>query len=237
MMSDWMKRSLIGSGCLVLAGTAAAQATFVGPVPYTSQASTPAGFYAPDAAVALEDFEDCSLDEGLSATAGTPVANAAGSGCTGYFGVIDSVDADDGVIDGSGSNGRSFFSASGSSGITLTFPYTVEAAGAVWTDGEGLVTFEAFGPGMISLGTVGPDALADGMVTGETAEDRFYGVRDAGGIVAIKLSNAGGGIEIDHVQFERAVATPGLGAEAGLVAFLLMATLGAAVLRKRSVAA
>jgi hypothetical protein len=71
----------------------------------------------------------------------------------------------------------------------------------VWTDGAGTTTFQAFGPGMVLLGTVGPVAIADGGFTGATAEDRFFGVHDLGGILAIKLSNTVGGIEVDHVQY------------------------------------
>jgi hypothetical protein len=71
----------------------------------------------------------------------------------------------------------------------------------VWTDGAGTTLFEAFGPGMVSLGTIGPVAIADASFTGQTAEDRFFGVQDFSGILAVKLSNERGGIEVDHVQF------------------------------------
>ncbi|MEQ1904480.1 MAG: hypothetical protein ABL888_09870 [Pirellulaceae bacterium] len=43
--------------------------------------------------------------------------------------------------------------------------------------------------------------IADSEITGQTLEDRFFGARDAGGILAIRLSNSVGGIEMDHVQF------------------------------------
>jgi hypothetical protein len=79
----------------------------------------------------------------------------------------------------------------------------------VWTDGAGVTLFEAYGPGMVSLGTVGPVAIADGTYSGSTAEDSFFGVLDPEGIVAIRLSNSilGPnlfGIEVDHVQFGEA---------------------------------
>jgi hypothetical protein len=176
-------------------------ATFVGPVPYLSSADIPAGFYPAGSPAALEDFEDCSLDFGIVASRGFPIAPVAGGGCTFAGGDVDSVDADDGVIDGSGSDGRSWFASNAGSGVVFTFPSPVIAAGGVWTDGAGTTTFEAFGPGMVSLGTIGPVAIADASISGETAEDRFFGVQDPQGIIAIKLSNTLGGIEIDHIQY------------------------------------
>src|SRR5258705_2313629 len=67
--------------------------------------------------------------------------------------------------------------------------------GIVWTDGVGTTLFEAFGPGGVLLGQIGPVAIADGSFTGTTAEDRFFGVTNPGGISAIRISNTSGGIE------------------------------------------
>jgi hypothetical protein len=139
----------------------------------------------------------------------------------GFEGFIDSVDADDGSIDGSGSNGHSFFAGNGAAGITFTFNQTTLGAfptqvGIVWTDGDGTTTFEAFDPVGGSLGTIGPVSIAIPPNSGETAEDRFFGVTSAGGISAIKISNSSGGIEVDHLQyglFQGATISPcGLGA-------------------------
>jgi hypothetical protein len=186
---------------LLWASEAAAQLNFVGPTPYLSAGDIPPGFYSGGLPSALEDFEDCSLDFELVASAGVAISNSSGDGCTGFTGLVDSVDADDGLIDGSGSTGRSWFHGSGATGITFTFPFPVAAAGVVWTDGQGTTTFEAFGPGMVSLGTIGPVLLEDGQITGTTGEDRFFGVQDSSGIVAISLKNTAGGIEVDHVQY------------------------------------
>jgi hypothetical protein len=208
------------------ASEAEAQATFVGPVPYLSTADIPSGFYQGGLPTALDDFEDCSLDFGMTASVGGPIAAVAGGGCTSVGPIVDSVDIDDGVIDGSGSLGRSWFNGGGSVGITFSFPFPVTAAGGVWTDGAGTTSFEAFGPGMVSLGTIGPVTINDGLFTGETGEDHFFGVQDPGGIVAIKLSNSTGGIEVDHIQYgEIPVAVPAL-APAGWVAltFSIVAT-------------
>jgi hypothetical protein len=146
----------------------------------------------------LETFEDGALN--------TPGVTASTGSVIGPGGLTDSVDADDGVIDGSGTNGHSFFAIPGSTGITFTFDATALSGlptrvGIVWTDGEGTTTFEAFGPGGVPLGQIGPVAIADGSVTGTTAEDRFFGVIHTAGISSIRISNTVGGIEVDHLQY------------------------------------
>jgi hypothetical protein len=219
---------------LAAASGARAQATFVGPVPYLSRADIPVGFYAGGAPTALEDFEDCVLSFGITASGGYAIGP--GPMCVPGGGLVDSVDADDGVIDGSGSLGSSWFSGDGPTGVTFTFPSPVTAAGCVWTDGAGTTTFEAFGPGMVSLGTIGPVLIADGNSVGATAEDRFFGVKNPNGIVAIKLSNSCCGIEVDHLQYGVAAnpvpTLPPLG-WAALAALLLLA--GASRIRERRV--
>lgn len=118
----------------------------------------------------------------------------------------DSVDADDGSIDGSGIGGHSFFSSSGSTGITFTFDAGTLGAlptvtGIVWTDGAGTTSFEAFGAAGQSLGTIGPATIADSVFIGGTNDDHFFGWTDAGGISKINISNTSGGIEVDHLQY------------------------------------
>jgi len=168
--------------------------TFLGPVnPYLSAADIPVGFYGSGSPTGLEDFEDGSLDFGITASAGF----FRGPGTA-----TDSVDGDDGSIDGSGLDGSQWLSGDAATGVTFTFPSAVTAAGIAWTDGAlgATVTFEAFGPGMVSLGTQTGVTATSGF-TGQTIEDSFYGVQDPDGIIAIKLSAASGGIEMDHVQF------------------------------------
>jgi hypothetical protein len=135
----------------------------------------------------LENFETADATTfittpGVSADHGGPVSVVFGPS------IHDSVDADDGVIDGSGLNGESWFYSPGSSGVTFTFdPLVLGAlptyAGLVWTDGAGTIGFEAFDENGISLGTLTGNH-ADGSFNGETAEDRFYGAINAGGISA-----------------------------------------------------
>lgn len=158
---------------------------------YRSAADIPAGFYASGAPAVLENFEDGLLDASLTANRGSAI----GSG-----GNTDSVDGDDGLIDGSGNGGRSWF---GASPITFTFagPGPLPTAFAlVWTDGSGTVTFSAIAADGTSLGDF-QQTLGDGSIRGTTAEDRFLGVQFAGGIRSITLSAGGSLVELDHVQF------------------------------------
>ena len=184
----------------------AAAPVFLGPTPYLKQADSPFNADIISGTTFLETFEDHLLN--------TPGVSATCSPACGVTSVVfgaqihDSVDADDGVIDGSGLAGDSFFFGGGATGIKFVFDALAlgglpTRAGIVWTDGAGTTLFEAFGPGDVSLGTIGPVSIADGSFNGETAEDRFFGVIDPGGISAIKVSNTGGGIEVDHLQYGR----------------------------------
>jgi hypothetical protein len=190
-------------GVLLTAPTgAAAQATYLGPTPYLSEADSP--FETTAFGFCLEDFENNKFD----------VPGATGNGSlVSPGGLTDSVDADDGAIDGSGNGGHSYFSGNGTTGIIIDFDAgrthgLPTEVGVVWTDG-GLnagVTFEAFGPDGVSLlGPNGPNDHADASNYGETAEDRFYGATNATGISKIVISNPGGGIEVDHLQLNRCI--------------------------------
>ena len=186
---------------------ASAATVFVGPTPYLSFADSP--FTGGFAYFHLENFEDGALNSpGLSSPIGVVASPNA---------LTDSVDGDDGAIDGSGAAGRSWFSSASTStfsfafdGVALgTFP---THAGVVWTDvgqstpvtGVTAVTLEAFGPGGASLGTLGPFTLGDGQASGGTAEDRFFGAIDEGGISRISMTVVGSvDWEVDHVQYGR----------------------------------
>jgi hypothetical protein len=177
------------------AATAFAQSepVFFTPTPYLSADDIPADFYAGGAPDVLEDFEDGSLDPSMYAHPGG--IRGPGTHC-------DSVDADDGEIDGFGFDGTSWAATDGSGGIKVHFeqPYPTAAA-MVWTDGYGEVTFEAFDEIFDSLGTVGPVDIADDSQDGTTAEDHFFGVHYAEGISSIRLTCISGNIEVDHVQY------------------------------------
>ncbi len=197
---------------------------FFGPSPYLKFEDSP---FAGDAGFGFcnETLEDGFFD--------IPEATGDGS-VAGPFGQADSVDADDGQIDGSGSAGRSYFSGAGS--ITIEFakprrnglPFRV---GLVWTDG-GLaapVTFEAFGPDGESIGTVGPAVHADLSNNGETAEDRFYGVSYALGVSKIRISNTAGGIEVDHIQLDQCIVCGDFNFDLRITASDALSTLRTAV--------
>jgi hypothetical protein len=103
----------------------------------------------------------------------------------------------------------------GKSSITITFDITVLGslpthAGIVWTDvgfadpanGFGGVTFSALDAFGTSLGSIGPFTLGDGRFAGETAEDRFLGIINPGGISAMTISiNNSVDWEVDHLQY------------------------------------
>lgn len=175
-----------------------AGAQLLGPIPYKSEADSPFTGIAFDYFY-LEKFETGAFS--------VPGVTKVGGTFLGPGGTTDSVDADDGVIDGFGKAGHSLFNSSGVTGVTFTFNAATLGslptyAGVVWTDGFGYITFEAFDSAGVSLGTrLG--AHADNSNAGTTGEDRFYGVMLGSGISKIKLKNLNGGIEMDHLQFGR----------------------------------
>ncbi len=213
---------LCGAVLLSCGSLANADWTLYGATPYLSAADSPfdgsglAYFY-------LEDFEDGLLNTpGVTASAGiaTKVLYAAA--------YTDSVDGDDGVIDGYGNDGNSWFSSGGAAGITFTFNPVVlgslpTQAGIVWTDGLDPITVNFYDGVGTFLGGVTASGIADASFTGGTAEDRFFGLSYSGGIGSIFISSgAGGGIEVDHLQYG-GVVVPAPGA-------LLLGSLGAGLL-------
>jgi PEP-CTERM motif len=220
--------SFLAAGLLVTNLTAAhaaeASGTLFGPTPYLSAANIPTGFYEGGSPTFLDDLEDGSLGASVLASGG----NVIGPGS--FNGFRDSVDGDDGRIDGSGVSGRSWFSS------TVTFTYVGSgplptAFGLVWTDGSGTITFSAKGAAGQSLGSWSFPGIPDGNFAGGTAEDRFFGVQFAGGIQSITIG-AGGTIEVDHIQYgQMAGAVPEPETSALLVAGL--GVMGGAALRRR----
>lgn len=218
-----------------LAALPVALAGPIGPTGYTSFSlgSPFAGVDYSAGYFHLENFED-----GLFNTPGVaPVGQITGPG-----GITDSVDEDDGSVDGSGQQGRSLF-GSGATGFTFSFNAgTLGAlpthAGVVWTDGAAFntVVFRAFGPGNVLLGELSGANIGDGNFNSGTAEDRFFGWTDAGGISSIRIFNSvmtggGSGIEVDHLQYGRAQARPL--PEPGPLGLLGAALLGLISTRRR----
>ncbi|MBL8066892.1 MAG: hypothetical protein JNM28_00405 [Armatimonadetes bacterium] len=184
---------LIALACL---GASVAWGEGFGPTPYLQASDSPWNSYT-WSYHHLEDFEDNLLNvPGVTVDHGNPYSNPAN---------CDSVDADDGTIDGSGLLGHSLFYTSGSTGVKFTFDANAlgqlpNYAGIVWTDGGGATTFTAFDANGVQIGQI-IATTADGASNGQTAEDRFYGWHSDAGIGSIHIKNASGGIEVDHLQY------------------------------------
>lgn len=179
-----------------LATLSASAFSQLGPSAYLQTSDSPWASFVGSSTFYLEDFEDLALN--------TPGVTASSGSAIGPGGLTDSVDGDDGNVDGSGTLGRSFF-GSGTPGIRFTFSSGTYGAlpthaGLVWTDGAGTIRFEAFDGSGTSLGVIN-GSHADGSFSGTTAEDRFYGWVNPGGIGSILISNTSGGIEVDHLQY------------------------------------
>ncbi len=192
--------------------------TFYGPTPYLQHSDSP---WFGMAGLQLEDAEDGSFD-------------IVGAFCDYAFlsssfpaEIVDSVDIDDGLLNGTGQQGpagpgEAFWNVGS---MSIFFGINNVAlpthAGFVWTDGDSPILFEAFDASGVSLGTLSGQH-ADSDYAGGTDEDRFYGVYYAGGISRITIGNPSG-IEIDHVQVAgAAVPEPatiiGLGVALGYLA-------------------
>ncbi|MEM8639921.1 MAG: S8 family serine peptidase [Cyanobacteria bacterium P01_G01_bin.54] len=184
------------------------QATFLTPdQPYLSFEDSPFKD-EPFSTFYLENFEDGQLNTpGVSVSEGYILNPSSGT---------DSVDADDGQIDGNGSGGREWYNPF-SSELTINFGaqelgQLPTHAGFALTDigvsnitGQyvGNVTLEAFDANGLSLGTQTFENFGDNSPFGGTNEDRFFGVQYDEGISSLKISRDDGttGIEIDHIQY------------------------------------
>lgn len=208
---------VFGLGCLQ------SRAETLGPSPYLSEADSPFAASLSLTTFWLEDFEDGEL-------------NAPGVSSTGLeAGVVkepspttSSVDADDGVIDGSGVAGRSFanqLTVGGAGDVTgvIAFDFSaVEGAlptsfGLALTDGPPLGTY------IVTADLVGGGQFAEifsdiqfSVPTPETtADDRFIGFRSATPFTRVVLTARSGGpvvapnFEIDHLQYGAEIPEPG----------------------------
>ena len=184
------------------AGTA--HAAPIGPSAYLQASDSPfTGIDFSSGYFFLEDFEDHLLN--------TPGATGLSGGVTSVvFGpsIHDSVDADDGAIDGSGLLGDDWFNSGASTGFSFSevvLGSLPTHAGLVWTDGPFRtgVTFNAYGAdGTTVVCSASGAIIGDDTFSGTTAEDRFFGCIDPAGISRIEFINSlGGGIEVDHLQY------------------------------------
>jgi hypothetical protein len=178
-----------------------AQVTPLGPTPYLSFADSPFN------GVGFSWFSLLTAELGHATQAGISINMTGGGPVTivGPGGLVDSVDGDDGAIDGSGSNGRSYFACP--SAIEVLFDATVLGslpthAGIVWTDGAGIVTVRGYDGGGVLIGTVTGNS-SDGNFSSGTAEDRFYGFIYPQGLSRITITDQNNCIEVDHIQAGR----------------------------------
>lgn len=226
-----LTRVALFGAMLCVVGAANAATTTFGPSAYLQTGDTPAGFFCPECVGWIEDFElDGVPDPFITIDNGMALDPNSFSGLMNS--VTDSVDGDDGSVDGQGNGGWSWFADTNS--IAISFANTVKNAGLVFTDGDRVSTnirLEAFDSGGNLLAAIDGGDLADDTFTGETAEDRFMGFNDTdAGIASIVLTMDGGsGIEIDHVHWQEACAIP----EPSTSLMALFAVLGLIGLRKR----
>ncbi|MDP1661994.1 MAG: GC-type dockerin domain-anchored protein [Phycisphaerales bacterium] len=194
----------LGIACaalLLAAAPATAQVTSLGPSPYLSGADSPFN------ATAFSWFVRLTAEPGAQSA---PGFNLNGLQIVGPGGITDSVDGDDGFIDGNGSNGRSYFTCP--SFVDIRFDAAVlgslpSHAGLVWTDGANGVVVRGYGPADELLGTITGNS-SDGNFNSGTGEDRFYAFISPGGISRITMSDQNNCIEVDHIQAGRAGTAP-----------------------------
>ncbi len=151
----------------------------------------------------LENFEDGALN-----TPGVSASSTTTSKASGSASLIDSVDCDDGIIDGKCPNCDALFSPNGA----LEFTFDAQLLGAlpthvgmVWTDGgfNSTVTVTGYDAAGAVIYTQTVLGIGDDSNTGTTAEDRFFGIVHYDGVKRVTLANTSGGIEVDHLQYGR----------------------------------
>lgn len=224
---------LVGVALAATAEEARAGFTFLGPTPYLSAADSPFAEYLDGPDFYLEDFEDEELNTPgiFQPVQDFPIGTRWQGAVVPPGELTDSVDGDDGMIDGSGNAGYSF--GSGAHLVLDMFPlinnlfidfefdenvlgYLPNAFGFVWTDGPPGI---AFGNGLefrIDIidgegNRTFSDAIrpvGDMMRNGNTEDDSFLGTTNSNGISRVSIRAVFFGetdgfeyFEIDHVQY------------------------------------
>ncbi len=197
-------RSVAGIAIVFLAGSFAhGAAVFYGPTHYYSPADSPFDLSGLGTNFWLEDFEDLLLNTpGVTSINGAPRAPSS---------LTDSVDGDDGAIDGHG-NGASYMVRPGILGMDFVFDASAlgglpSYAGIVVTDGYGKdglpqATAEFYDANDNLIGTL--NSLYENFDVNTTDDDWFLGVYHSTGISRIHLWNYGTGssnLEVDHLQY------------------------------------
>lgn len=185
-----------------------------GPTKYSSFNDSPFREYKQNSVYFyLEDFEDGVLNTpGVSSKNGI-VLSPNKDNSIHIQTTTDSVDIDDGLADGLGYDGYSFFSESSHNEIVFTFnenqlKQLPNFVGLVLTDEDCnrcKPFFEAYGVDGLKIDSVGPSSLS-GNGYGKTDDDRFFGIATNQDIKGIKIqsgSDSRMNIEIDHLQYGR----------------------------------
>jgi hypothetical protein len=116
---------------------------------------------------------------------------------------VDSVDGDDGKIDGSGKNARAAWTDANAGDQEITLVKSAPAVGGVLTDGLGRWIVLAYDDSGILVGRSREVELF-APHGGETEEDTFIGFHHAPGIKRLILRKTvpgTSGLETDHIQF------------------------------------
>lgn len=150
----------------------------------------------------LDDFEDAALS-----TPGVTAPNTSSSFLDFGSSFVDSVDCDDGAVDGTCFECDALF---GQGTIEFTFDAEVlgelpSHVGLVWTDGGAgaSVSITGYDDQDMIIYTETVEGLGDASVNGTVDEDRFFGIVHAAGIQRVVIVNSTGGLEIDHLQYGR----------------------------------
>ena len=218
--------TLLGIGVVVsIAGSASGATVYV--ISYLSEADSP--FVGLAASYShLENFEDGTLN--TPGVAGTGFNQVAPPGPQ-----TDSVDGDDGAIDGFGTAGRSLYITSHE--VEFTFDAGVLGslptyAGIAWTDvgvttpgtptGFGAVEVRFYDSADQLIGEFLSLTLGDGNVNGGTAEDRFIGYSGPSGVarMTVTMDNSTDW-EVDHLQYGY-VPGPGGAAMLGIASLAML---------------
>ena len=211
---------------------AEADTIWFGPTPYVSTSDSP---------FQNGSFSYFHLDTFEAGWLSAPGVTVSGGVVVGPGTYTDSVDGDDGVVDGFGSTGHSYYSNWINSTLTFTFDETALGAlpthaGLVMTDigynaptpYYGPVIFEAFDPLGLSLGML-ELMFGDGSDIGDANEDRFLGLFSSGGISAIRMGTNNSDWELDHLQYGAVQRVP----EPGTLTLVGVGLLGAVAARRR----
>ncbi len=198
--------------------------TFLGPTPYLSASDSPFDMSGLGSTFFLEDFEDgtWNLPPGVVAAPYT-------IGVPGSF--TDSVDADDGVIDGQGNGGHSlwpafhYYNPTGPPTFNTTMQFNFDtqslgfvpnAFGFVYTDGVpgSFVSVSLRDVTGVGIGSYRISLEMDPSHMGSTSGDRFIGFVSNRPFAFVNISNTYQSwertdhFEIDHVQFGYVIPEP-----------------------------